>query len=146
MNIKTVENIEREDPSEETLALTKRWREITKLGDYRYTHGQWKRYNHPRTLKAEQKKIEVELWQRNKLLRQRPENTANKETAEIERKREFHRVMNKIRPLPKSIEAGPSTSNTRKTQPEDYSFETETPGSPRQKHSHPILTIHSQNR
>ena len=58
MNIKTVENIEREDPSEETLALTKRWREITKLGDYRYTHEQWKRYNHPRTLKAEQKKIE----------------------------------------------------------------------------------------
>ena len=55
MDIKTVENIEREDPSERTQALMKRWREITKPGDYRYRQGQWKRYNPPRTLKAEQK-------------------------------------------------------------------------------------------
>ena len=45
MDIKTVESIERKYPSEETLAVTKRWREITKPGDYRYTQGQWKRYN-----------------------------------------------------------------------------------------------------
>ena len=37
MDIKTVENFELEDPSEETLALTKRWREITLPGDYTYT-------------------------------------------------------------------------------------------------------------
>ena len=55
MDIKAVERTEREDPSEETLALTKRWREITQPGDHRFTQGQWKRYNPPRKLKAEQK-------------------------------------------------------------------------------------------
>ena len=42
----------------------------------------------PRTLKAEQKKIEVDHWQRkNQLLWKRLENTLNKETTEeIERK------------------------------------------------------------
>ena len=34
MDIKTVESIEREDPSEETLKLTRRWKKIVKPGDY----------------------------------------------------------------------------------------------------------------
>ena len=66
IDIKIVEAIEKEDPSEETLKLITRRKEIAKPGDYRYTHGQWKRYNPPRTLKEEQKKIEIELWQRKK--------------------------------------------------------------------------------
>ena len=37
MDIKMMENIEREDPSQKTLALLNRWRKITKPGDYRYT-------------------------------------------------------------------------------------------------------------
>ena len=57
--LKIVEAIEKEDTSEETLKLTTRWKEITKPGDYRYTQGQWKRYNPPRTLKAEQEKIKI---------------------------------------------------------------------------------------
>ena len=57
MDQKTVETIEKEDHSEQTLEQTTRWKEITKPGDYRYTQGQWKRYNPPKTLKAEQKKI-----------------------------------------------------------------------------------------
>ena len=61
MDLKTFETIEKEDPSEKTLKLTTRWKKITKSGDYRYTQGQWKRYNLARTLEAEQKKIEVEL-------------------------------------------------------------------------------------
>ena len=52
MDLKIVEAIEKEDPSEETLKLTTRWKEITKPGDYRYTQGQWKRYDPPRTLKS----------------------------------------------------------------------------------------------
>ena len=64
IDLKTIEMIAKQDPSEETLKLTTRWREKTKPGDYRYTQGQWKRYNPPKTQKAEQKKIEVELWQR----------------------------------------------------------------------------------
>ena len=56
MDLKIVEAIEKEDPSEETLKLKCRWKEKPKPGDYRYTQGQWKRYHPPRTLKAEQKK------------------------------------------------------------------------------------------
>ena len=55
MDIKTVESIQREDPSEETLELIRRRKEVVGLGDYRFTQGQWKLYNPPRTLKAEQK-------------------------------------------------------------------------------------------
>ena len=82
--------IDNQDPSDKTLKLTTGWRDITKPGDYRYTQGQWKRYNHQRTLKAEQKKIEVELWQRrNKLLWQKLEGTVHTETQkEIERERD----------------------------------------------------------
>ena len=88
-----MENIEREEPSEK-IALTNQWREITKPGSYRYRQGQWKQYSRPRTIKAEQKKIEVDFWQRrNKLLWQRMENTVNKKTTEeIERRREFDKV------------------------------------------------------
>ena len=52
-----------------------------------------------RTHKAEQKKIEVELWQRkDKLLCQRMEGIENTETQEeIQWKREFHSVIYKIK-------------------------------------------------
>ena len=43
--IKTVEKIERENPSEETLKLTKRLKDIVEPGDYSFTQEQWKRYN-----------------------------------------------------------------------------------------------------
>ena len=45
VDLKTIESIEMDDPSEETLRLTTRWKEITKPGDYRFTQGQWKKYN-----------------------------------------------------------------------------------------------------
>ena len=96
-------------------------KEITKPGDYRYTQRQRKRYNPPRTLKAEQKKIEIELWQRrNKRLWQRM-GGINKVTQEKnERKREFHRVIDKIRNLQKPNETGQGTSRqqTGETQPD----------------------------
>ena len=40
MDLKKVEAIGKEDPSEGTLKLTTRWKKITKPGDYRYTQGQ----------------------------------------------------------------------------------------------------------
>ena len=94
MDLKTIELLEKQDPSAETLKLTTRWKEITKPGEYRYTQGQWKKYNPPRTLKGEQKKIEIELWQRkNKLLWQRMEGIVNTESPdETERRKEFHRA------------------------------------------------------
>ena len=42
MDNKTIECIEKDHPSEETLRLTTRWKEITKPGDYRFTQGQLK--------------------------------------------------------------------------------------------------------
>ena len=48
------------------------------------------------------------------------QSTVNRETTdEKERKREFHRVREKIRNLPEPHEAGPSTSSPRHTQQED---------------------------
>ena len=65
----------------------------------------------PRTLKAEQKKIEIELWQKkNKLLWRRREGMSQETQEEIERKREFHRVIVKIRNLQKPNETGQGTS------------------------------------
>ena len=60
--------------------------------------GAMEKYNPPRTLKAEQKKKEIELWQRkNNILWQRMEGIVNTESPdEIERRKEFHRAIYKI--------------------------------------------------
>ena len=39
MDAKNLESIEKDDPSEDTLHLTKRWKEIRKPSDYRVTQG-----------------------------------------------------------------------------------------------------------
>ena len=59
MDIKKVEQLEREDPSEETLTLTnKRMKEIVKSVDYCLTNGTWRNYNPPNFLRTEIKRIE----------------------------------------------------------------------------------------
>ena len=106
MDIKTIESIEKDDQSEDTLRHTSRWREITRLGDYRFTQEQWRKYAPPRTLRAELESIEVDLWQRrNKLIWQKMEKNSKETPEEIARKKEFHRVIEKIRNLPKRDEA-----------------------------------------
>ena len=120
MDIKTIESIEKDDQSEETLRLTSRWGEITRPGDYRFTQGQWRKYAPPRTLRAELKKIEVDLWQRrNKLIWQKMEKSSKETPEEIARKKEFHKVIKKIKNLPRRDEACPSSSNTQQPQIED---------------------------
>ena len=47
MDSKEIEQLEREDPSTETLALTNRWEELVKPKYYKLTNGIWK-YNTPR--------------------------------------------------------------------------------------------------
>ena len=113
MEIKTIESIEKDDPSEDTLRLTSRWREIIKPGDYRFTQRQWRKYASPRTLRAELKRIEVDLWQRrNRLIWQKMEKNNKEAPEEVARKKEFHSVIEMIRNLPKRDEAGPNSSNT----------------------------------
>ena len=114
MDIKTIECIEKDDPSEETLRLTTKWKELTKPGYYIFTQ-----YIPSRALRAEQKRIEVELWQkRNNLLWKRIENSSRETEEELERKREFTRVIEKIRAKPKRDETR-SSSSTQQPQKQD---------------------------
>ena len=64
MDIRRIEQTEKEDHSEETLNLTKRWKELVKPGEYRTSNGVWKKYNPPRHHRAEIKRIEMTLNQR----------------------------------------------------------------------------------
>ena len=97
MDNKTIESIEKDDQSKDTLRLTSRWREITRPGDYRFPQGQWRKYAPLRTLRAELKRIEVDLWQRrNKLIWQKMERSSKETPEEIARKKEFHTVIEKI--------------------------------------------------
>ena len=63
MDYKNIEQLEREDPTAETLALTSTWKELVKPNDYKMTNGVWKRYNPSRFLKKI-KRIELELHQK----------------------------------------------------------------------------------
>ena len=124
MDIKTIESIEKDDPSEDTLRLTRRWRENTKPGDYRFTQRQWRKYAPPRTLRAELKRIEVDLWQRrNRLIWQKMEKNIKQAPEEVARKKKFHRGNEKIRNLPKRDEACSSSSNTQQQQQPQYEEE-----------------------
>ena len=91
MDVKMVESVDKDDPSADTLRLTTQWKEITKPVDYRFTQRQWRKYTPPRTLRAEQKRIEVESWQkRNKIIWQRTEINSRETQKEADREKEFH--------------------------------------------------------
>ena len=64
MDIRRIELIEADDPSEETLQLVNRWKELVKPGEYRTPKRDWKKYNPPRHHRAEIKRIELILNQR----------------------------------------------------------------------------------
>ena len=79
MDIRTIECIEEDDPSEKTQINNKMEgdNKTRRLQIHTGTQGQWKKYNPSRALRAEQKQIEVDLWQkRNKLLLKRMENNS----------------------------------------------------------------------
>ena len=79
MDIIIIESIEKDDPSEDNIRLTTRWKEIVKPGDYRFTQGQWRKYAPSRALRSEQNRIEVELRpKRNKLLWKRIERNSRR--------------------------------------------------------------------
>ena len=44
MDYKKIEQLEKEDPTAETLALTNRWKELVKPNDYKMTNEAWKKY------------------------------------------------------------------------------------------------------
>ena len=61
MEIRRIGQIDKEDYSEETLNLTKRWKELVKPGEYRPSNGVRKKYNSPRHHRAEVKRNEMTL-------------------------------------------------------------------------------------
>ena len=59
-----VEQLEKQDPSAETLALTNGWKKLVKQNDYKLTNGDWKKYNPSKFYRMEMKRIEIELHQK----------------------------------------------------------------------------------
>ena len=119
MDIRRIEQIEKEDRSEETLNLTKRWKELVKPGEYRTSNGVWKKSNPSRHHRAEIKRIEMTLNQRrNKMLWDRIEQQDEEAEKQTERRNELYQVIEKIRNLPqkqeKQLETGSETQ-----EPED---------------------------
>ena len=53
MDVRRIEQIEKEDLLEETLNLTKRWKELVKPAEHRTSNGAWKKYNPRRHHRAE---------------------------------------------------------------------------------------------
>ena len=124
MDIRPIEQIEK-DHSEETLNLTKRWKELVKPGEYRTSNGAWKKYIPPRHHRAGIKRIEMTLYQRrNRMLRDRMEEQDRETEEEIERRNKLHRVIENIRNLQQKQEKQLETSS--EIQEQEDSPETET--------------------
>ena len=130
MDIRRIEQIEKEDHSEETLNLTKRWRELVKPGEYRTSNGAWKKYIPPRHHRAEIKRIEMTLNQRrNRMLWNRMEEQDEEAREENERRNELYRVIEKIRNLPQKQEKQLETSSETQEQEDSPEVETESTSS-----------------
>ena len=130
MDIRRIERIEKEDHSEETLNLTKRWRELVKPGEHRTSNGVWKKYNPPRHHRAEIKRIEMTLNQRrNRMLLYRMEEQDGETEEENERRNELYRVIEKIRNLPQKQEKQLETSSETQEKEDSPEVETESTSS-----------------
>ena len=103
MDIRRIEQIEADDPSEETLQLVNGWKELVKPGEYRTFKGNWKKYNPPRHHRAELKRIEMNLNQRrNRMLWNRKEEQDKEPEDNTTKREELYRVIEKIRNMPKN--------------------------------------------
>ena len=131
MDIRRIEQIEKEDHSEETSNLTKRWKELVKPGKYRTSNGVSKKYIPPRHHRAEIKRIEMTLNQRrNRMLWDRmEEQDGEAEEEETERRNELYRVIEKIRNLLQKQEKQLETSSETQEQENSPEVETESTSS-----------------
>ena len=88
MDIRRIEQIEADNPSEETLQLVIRWKELVKPGEYRTSKGSWKKDNPPRHHRAEIKRTELNINQRmNRMLWDRMEEQDKEPEDHITKKR-----------------------------------------------------------
>ena len=94
MDFRRIEQIERDDPSEETQQLTNRWKEFVEAGEYRTSNGVWKQYNPPRQYRAEIKRNERILNQKRKrLLWVHLEEQNGEPEDDSLRRKELHRLI-----------------------------------------------------
>ena len=63
MDARTLDNLEANDPCQETTELIQRWRNIVKPAIYRMTGGKWKKYHELKFLRNERKVAEERLQQ-----------------------------------------------------------------------------------
>ena len=133
MDIRRIEQIEADDPSEETQQLVNRWKELVKPGNYQTSKGNWKQYNPPRHHRAEIKRIEMNLNQRrNKMLWKRMEEQEKEPEDDTTKREELYRVIEKIRNMLKKQDEGQTeTTNDNITEAGSQSEtnETESTGS-----------------
>ena len=105
MDIRRIEQIETNDPSEEILQLTNSWKEMVKPGEYRTCNGVWKKNNPPRHHRAEIKRIEMNLNQRcNRLLWNQMEEQDKEPEEDTTRREELNRVTEKLETCRKNKE------------------------------------------
>ena len=130
MDVRRLEQIKKEDTSEETLNMTTRWKELVKPGEYRTSNGAWRKYNPPRHHRAEKKRIEMTLNQRrNRMLWDRMEEQDRETEKETKRRNELHRVIEKIRKTPQKQENQLETSREIQEQEDSPEAETESTSS-----------------
>ena len=127
MDIRRIEQIEADDPSEETLQLVNRWNELVKPGEYRTSKGSWKKYNPPRHQRAEMKRIEMNLNQRrNRMLWDRMEEQDKEPEDHTTKREELYRVIEKIRNMPKNQDEGQPKARDNTTEVESQPETNET--------------------
>ena len=129
MDIRRIEQIEKEDPSEERLNLTKRWKELVKPGEYRTSNGVWKKNNRPRYHSRNKSKMTLNQ-RRNRMLWDCMEKQDREPGEETERTNELHWVIEKIRKMPqKQQEKQPKTSGDIQEREDSPEVETESTSS-----------------
>ena len=127
MDIRGIEQIEADDPSEETLQLVNRWKELVKPGEYRTSKGSWKKYNPPRHHRAEIKRIEMNSNQRrNRMLWNRMEEQDKEPEDNTTKREELFRVIEKIRNMPKNQDEGQPETRDNTTEVENQPETNET--------------------
>ena len=132
MDIRRIEQIEADDPSEETQQLVNRWKELVKPGEYRLSKGNWKKYNPRRHQRAEIKRIEMNLNQRrNKMLWRRMEEQEKEPEDNATKREELCRVIEKIRNMPQkqNEEQKETSNNTTEIENQSETNETESTSS-----------------
>ena len=127
MDIRRIEQIEADDPSEETQQLVNRWKELVKPEENRTSKGNWNKYNPPRHQRAEIKRIEMNLNQRrNKMLWKRMEEQDKEPEDDTTKVEELYRFIEKIRNMPKKQNEGQKETSDNITEGENQSETNET--------------------